>query len=53
MHIPAGIVIRRSKDGTKAVTAYFIKREEAKTAGTVSFAEEEKGSGRRHLTRQN
>ena len=44
-----GIVIGRSKDGTKAVTAYFIMGRSENSRNRI-FAEEEKGSGRRHLT---
>lgn len=44
-----GIVIGRSEDGTKAVTAYFIMGRSANSRNRV-FAEDGKGIRTRHLT---
>ena len=46
-----GIVIGRSEDGTKAVTAYFIMGRSANSRNRV-FAEDGKESAPRHLPRQ-
>ena len=46
-----GIVIGRSKDGKKAVTAYFIMGRSANSRNRV-FVEDGEGSVHRHLIRQ-
>lgn len=46
-----GIVIGRSEDGTKAVTAYFIMGRSANSRNRV-FVEDGQASAPRHLTRQ-